>query len=109
METITYEDFVKCDIRTGCIIAAESIPKSKKMINLTVSFGELGNRTILAGIAKDFTPEALVGRLVVAVINLAPRPMFGIESHGMILAAPAADGQLSLVYCAGALPGTQVG
>jgi len=62
------------------------VPKSKKLIRMTVDIG-LEVRTILGGIATAYTPEELVGRRVVVVANLAPRPLMGIVSHGMLLAA----------------------
>ena len=99
MDTITYDDFAKLDIRTGTILSAELIAKSKKLVKLEVTFGpEIGNRTILAGIAEFFSTEDLTGTPVLAVLNLEPRTMFGIESHGMILAAKN-DDKLSLACC----------
>jgi methionyl-tRNA synthetase len=93
---ITFDDFLKVDIRTGTIKTVESVPKSKKLLKLTVDFGSLGERTIMAGIAQN-TPygsvvdgvwqdSCLVGQHVLAVVNLAPRNMMGVDSHGMLLA-----------------------
>ncbi len=107
--TITYDDFAKLDIRSGTILAAGRVPKSEKLLQLEVSFGsEVGNRVILAGIGKDFEPETLIGTSVVAVLNLAPRKMMGIESHGMLLAGHGEKG-LSLVQCTGVAPGGEIG
>jgi len=92
-DTITFEDFLKLDIRVGLITAAEPVPKSKKLLKLQVDFGtEIGVRTILAGIAgPDPVAKSLNLALqkpkVLAVVNLAPRMMMGIESHGMLLAS----------------------
>ena len=97
-ENLSYEDFAKFDIRVGTIAKAEVVPKSKKLLKLEVSFGpEVGSRTILAGIASSAMiydagiercdPTILVGYRVIAILNLAPRQMMGIESHGMILAS----------------------
>lgn len=109
-ETITYEEFLKVDLRTGTIVQGESVAKSKKLLKLLVNFGEvIGERTILAGIAGSFSPESVVGLKVVAVINLAAREMFGIQSHGMLLAAHTADDKLSLVTCLGVPDGNDVG
>ncbi len=109
-DTITYDDFVKLDIRAGNITAAEAIPKSKKLLKLTVSFGpEVGTRTILAGIAETFQPDELINCSVLAVINLAPRMMMGIESHGMLLAGHTANGSLSLARCNGVDDGGEIG
>jgi len=85
-DTITFDDFMKVDIRAGFITAAERVPKSDKLLKLQVNFGDLGTRQILAGIGKDFAPEAIIGLSAAFVVNLAPRKMMGLESHGMILA-----------------------
>ena len=113
-DTITYEDFLKLDIRVGTITSAELVPKSKKLVKLQVSFGE-ESRTILAGIASmipfllDSKVENFQGRQVVAVLNLAPREMMGITSHGMLLAAHGKDDALSLASCPGAPDGADLG
>lgn len=95
-ESITYDDFVKMDIRIGTILAAERVPKSDKLLKLNVDDG-LGGRQILSGIAKHFSPEALIGRQVTFLANLAPRKMMGLESQGMILMAEDRDGKLALI------------
>ncbi len=94
-DTITFDEFLKLDIRVGQITHAEPVPKSKKLLKLQVDFGtEIGVRTILAGIAgPPLSPEGRADSLnlekpkILAVINLAPRMMMGIESHGMLLAS----------------------
>lgn len=86
-EEITFEEFQKVDIRVGIILTAEAVPKSKKLLKFSVYLGpELSIRTILAGVATAYAPESLVGVKVLVVVNLAPRNMMGIESHGMLLA-----------------------
>ncbi|MDX2133556.1 MAG: methionine--tRNA ligase [Saprospiraceae bacterium] len=95
-ETIAYDDFAKLDIRTGRILEAEKMPKSKKLLKLRVDLG-FEERTILSGIAEHFEPEAVVGRQVIVLANLAPRPMMGVASQGMILMAENAEGKLSFV------------
>jgi methionyl-tRNA synthetase len=95
-ETITYDDFAKMDIRTGTILTAEKMEKSKKLLRLTVDLG-FEQRTILSGIAEHFQPEAVIGKQVVVLANLAPRVMMGTESQGMILMAEDAAGKLSFV------------
>lgn len=95
-ETIQYDDFAKMDIRTGTILTAEAMPKSKKLLKLSVDLG-FETRTILSGIAEHFTPEEVVGKQVVVLANLAPRLMMGTESQGMILMAENAEGKLSFV------------
>jgi methionyl-tRNA synthetase len=95
-ETIAYDDFAKMDIRTGTVLTAEKMPKSDKLLKLSVDLG-FETRTILSGIAKHFTPEDIVGKQVVILANLAPRKMMGIESNGMVLMAENAEGKLALV------------
>ena len=93
---IVFDDFAKLDIRVGKVLAAEKMPKSNKLLKLTVNSG-LDTRTILSGIAQHYTPEEMVGKQVTFVANLAPRKMMGIESQGMILMAEDKDGKLRLV------------
>jgi methionyl-tRNA synthetase len=95
-ETIQYDDFAKMDIRTGTILTAEKMEKSKKLLKLSVDLG-FEQRTILSGIAEHFQAEEVVGKQVIVLANLAPRAMMGIESQGMILMAEDADGKLSFV------------
>ncbi len=91
-DSVTFEDFCKVDIRAGTIKSAERVPKSDKLLKLQVDFGELGSRQIVAGIGKDFEPDRISGVRIVAVINLQPRKLMGLESHGMILAAQGKSG-----------------
>lgn len=113
-DVITYDDFVKVDLRVGTITQAEAVPKAKKLVKLEVSFGT-ETRTIVAGIASmvpfllDGKVESFVGRQVVAVLNLPPREMMGIQSNGMLLAAHTADGALVLAGCPGAPDGAALG
>jgi methionyl-tRNA synthetase len=93
---ITYDDFAKLDIRIGTVLEAEKLPKSKKLLKLKVDTG-VDQRTILSGIANHFEPEALIGKQVTVLANLAPRKMMGIESEGMVLMAEDANGDLKLV------------
>ena len=88
---ITFDDFMKVQLRVADIEAAEPVPNADKLLKLTVSLGD-ETRTILAGIAEMYRPEELVGRQIVVVANLQPRKMRGIESQGMLLAADV-DGQ----------------
>ena len=83
--TIQFDQFTAVDLRVAKVLTAEAIEKSDKLMKLTLDVGHLGQRTILAGIKKAYTPERLVGRLVIFCANLAPRTMgkFG-TSEGMI-------------------------
>ena len=83
---IPIEDFVRVDIRIGEVVAAEKVEKSKKLMKMTVRFGE-EVRTIVGGIATAYTPDQLVGKKFAFVHNLAPAKLMGVESNGMILAA----------------------
>jgi len=97
VQHIAYEDFAKVDLRVGKVIEAEKVPKADKLLRLQVDMGD-HSRQILAGIAQHFEPEALIGKSVLVVANLAPRKLRGFESQGMILAASLPDGPpLSLV------------
>ena len=87
---IGIEDFLKVDLRIAKVISAEKVEGSEKLLKLTVSLGN-EERTIVAGIAKYYSPEELVGKKIVIVANLKPRKIFGIESQGMLLAA--SDGE----------------
>ena len=88
---ITYDDLMKVDLRAAKVLAAERVPKSTKLLKLSVDAGEAAPRTILAGLGEAYEPEAMVGRTIVIVANLAPRKMMGVESNGMVLAG-GADG-----------------
>ena len=93
---ISFDDFMKVQLRVGEIIACEPVPKSNKLLKETVKFGD-EVRTIVSGIAKHYKPEEMVGKKVVFVTNLAPRKVCGILSEGMIMAAEDEDGTLSLI------------
>lgn len=96
-DTISFEDFVKLDMRIGLVRAAERIPETDKLIKCTVDFGELGERTIVSGIAAYRTPEDLVGKRLLYVTNLAPRVIKGVESQGMLLALSYGEHDFSLL------------
>ena len=100
---IAIDDFMKVELRVAKVLEAESVPKSKKLIKLRVDVGT-EQRTILAGIAEAYKPEELVGRTIVVVANLKPRPMMGMESQGMVLAASTETGPPSLVAVDPSLP-----
>ena len=93
---ITFDDFMKVQLRVGEIIACEAVPKSSKLLKETVKFGN-ETRTIVSGIAKHYSPEEMVGKKVVFVTNLAPRKICGIMSEGMIMAAEDEKGNFSLI------------
>jgi methionyl-tRNA synthetase len=95
-ETVQFENFGKMDIRTVTIIAAEPVPKTDKLLKLTIDTG-IDKRTIVSGIAGFYKPEDIIGKQVCVLINLAPRKIKGIESQGMILMAKNPSGKMCLV------------
>ncbi|MDA9319891.1 methionine--tRNA ligase [bacterium] len=95
-DTCTFEDFTKLDMRVGTIIAAEKMPKAKKLLVLKVDTG-LDVRTIVSGIAENFTPQEIIGKRVTVLVNLAPRALRGVESQGMILMTQMPDGTLVFI------------
>ena len=93
---IAFDDFVKMDMRVGTIKSAEKIKKSKKLLKLTIDTG-LDERIVVSGIAEYYDPDAILGKQVCMLVNLAPRAIMGIESQGMILMAENPDGSLSFI------------
>ena len=95
-EPCTFDEFSKMDIRTATVLAAERVPKTDKLLKLTINTG-LDQRTIVSGIAKFYTPEEMVGKQICILANLQPRVIRGIESRGMILMAQQPDGKMRIV------------
>ena len=95
-ENISYEEFMKMDIRVGTILEAEKVAKTKKLLKLKIDTG-VDIRTVVSGIAEYFQPEEIVGKQVSILVNLEPREIKGIESKGMILMAENPDGKLVFV------------
>lgn len=95
-EEIPFDDFQKMDIRVSTILTAEKVAKTKKLLKLTVDTG-IDQREIVSGIAEHFSPEELIGRQVLVLVNLQPRELKGTLSRGMILMAEDADGKLRLL------------
>lgn len=93
---ISLEDFKKIDLRVGQIKSVEPITGSDKLLKLMVDFGELGEKQILAGLAKNYSANDLMGQKAVFVFNLEPKKLMDWESQGMILAAEGADGPVIL-------------
>ena len=93
---IEFDDFTKVDIRVGTVIEADNVAKSDKLLKLKVDTG-LDKRTILSGISKFYSPEEILNKKVMVLINLKPRKMMGFESQGMLLLADDGDGNLSLM------------
>ena len=95
-EEITFDDFTSMDLRTGTILEAEKVPKTKKLIKMQVDLG-FEKRTIVSGIAEYHESDTLPGKKVCVLANLAPRKIKGIESQGMILLSENPDGSLHFV------------
>ena len=95
-ENISFDDFGKVDIRVSTILSAERVPKTKKLLHLTVDTG-IDTRELVSGIAEYFSPEDLVGQQVLVLVNLEPREIKGITSRGMILMGEDASGKLVLL------------
>ena len=95
-ENCSFDDFMKMDIRTGTIVEAEKVAKTKKLMKLLVDTG-IDQRTVVSGIAEYYSPEEIIGKQVSILVNLEPRKLRGIESQGMILMAEDADGTLKFV------------
>jgi methionyl-tRNA synthetase len=108
-EQISIDDFTKVDLRVARVIAAEEVPKAKKLIKLTLSLGGDERRTVFAGIKSAYEPAKLVGRLVVCVANLAPRQMTFGTSEGMVVASGTGGTDIFLLSPdPGAKPGQRV-
>ena len=108
-ESVTFDDFGKMDIRVSTVVAAEKVAKTKKLLKLTVDTG-IDTRTIVSGIAEYYTPEEMVGKQILVLVNLLPRELKGITSQGMILMSADATGRLTLLAPTDKVPnGSQVG
>ena len=90
------DEFGKMDIRTATVLEAERVPKTDKLLKLTIDTG-IDKRVIVSGIAEYYTPEQMVGKQICILANLAPRKIRGIESKGMILMARQPDGRMRVV------------
>ena len=95
-EQISFDDFMKIDLRTATILEAEKVEKADKLLKLKVDTG-VDVRTVVSGIAESFSPEEIIGKQVMILLNLAPRKIRGIESQGMLLLTTKPDGKLSFV------------
>jgi len=103
---IEYDDFTKIDLRVAKILEAEAVPKSSKLLKLKIDIGE--ERTIVAGIGKDYNPADLIGKKVVIVANLKAAKLMGVESHGMILATDTDQGLTILSFDKDAKTGAKI-
>lgn len=95
-DSCTFDDFMKMDIRTATVLEAERVPKTDKLLKLTLDTG-IDKRVIVSGIAEHYAPEQMIGRQICILANLLPRKIKGIESQGMILMARQADGKMRFI------------
>ncbi len=105
---LSIDEFFEVDLRVARVLAAKPVPKSNKLLELTVDVGEEEPRTVVAGLAKKYPGEALVGKQVVVVANLKPAKLMGVESNGMVLAATGDSGPGVLSPEEAVAPGTRV-
>ena len=109
MDTITFEDFKRVEIRIGKILAAEKVANADKLLKLQIDFGsEVGQRQIVSGIAESFTPEDLVGKQLPFIVNLEYRKFKGEESQGMLMAIDAGEKTVLLQPSEEVISGTEV-
>jgi methionyl-tRNA synthetase len=107
-DRISIDEFMKVDLRVAKVLTAEKVPNSRKLVKMTIDAGA-EQRTLVAGIAEAYEPEALVGRTIVVVFNLKPAKLMGIESNGMVLAASPDGGKPTLIgFDRDVAPGTRV-
>ncbi len=97
MALISIDKFFETELKVATVTAAERVPKSEKLLKITLDVGEESSRTVVSGIALAYQPEDLVNKQVILVANLQPAKLMGIESQGMILAA-SLDGKPVLLH-----------
>jgi len=104
---VTFEEFKRLDIRVARVIKVEKIPGSRNLLKITIDIGG-EERTIVAGIAKYYEPESLIGKNIVVIVNLEPKKIFGVLSQGMLLAADLDGEPVLLTTDKPVPPGTKV-
>ena len=107
LSEISIEDFAKVELKTALVKACEPIKKAKKLLKLTLDDGSGTERTVVSGIAEHYSPEDLIGHTVIAVSNLKPAKLCGVESNGMILAADS-EGKIKVIFADGIKAGSKV-
>ncbi|MHA1593369.1 MAG: methionine--tRNA ligase subunit beta [Candidatus Baldrarchaeia archaeon] len=102
-ELFDVEEFWKFKMRIGFVKSAEKVPKSRKLIKLTVDFGD-EERTIVAGIGDQYEPKDLEGKKMIFVVNLKPKKLMGVESQGMLVVAEDEEGKVYLITAGDEVP-----
>lgn len=105
---ITLEEFKNADIRVGTVVACEHVPETDKLLRLEVDLGEDRNRQIISGIAESVTPEEIIGRQLLFIVNLEPRVIRGLASNGMLLAVGEGDTFAVVTPSKKVAPGTRL-
>lgn len=105
---ISLEEFKNADIRVGTVSACDRVPETDKLLRLEVDFGEDTHRQIISGIAEWVSPEDIIGRQLLFIINLEPRVIRGLASNGMLLAVGEGDDFSVLVPAKKVAPGSRV-
>lgn len=108
LDEITFDEFMKVDLRACKIVNCEPIKKAKKLLKLTLDDGSGKERIVASGIAKWYTPDDLIGKTVICVANLKPAVLCGVESQGMILAADAGEDDVKVIFVDGVPAGAKV-
>ena len=108
LDEITFDEFMKIDLRACKVVNCEPIKKAKKLLKLTLDDGSGKERIVASGIAKWYTPDDLIGKTVICVANLKPAVLCGVESQGMILAADAGEDDVKVVFLDGVPAGAKV-
>lgn len=105
---ITFEDFMKIEMRVGVVLEAEEIEESEKLLKLKVDFGDLGSRQVLSGIKKWYSADDMIGKRAIFVLNIKPRSIMGMESQAMIVAAEDREGNAKLLSVDSSLLGGEL-
>ena len=108
MTTISFDDFKNADLRVGTVCVAEHVPETDKLLRLEVDFGEDNHRQIVSGISEYITPEEIIGRQLLFIVNLEPRIIRGLVSNGMLLAVGEGDSFSVMVPSKQVAPGSRV-
>jgi len=104
---VDIEEFKKIDLRVGLVKSAERVKGSERLIKLVVDLGGLGEKQVIAGLGKWYTPDYFVGKYVVVVANLKPKKFMGLESQGMILATDT-DPPIIITVASEVKPGSKI-